>query len=569
LAQLLRPHRARLGVAGACVVASSAAALALPDLVGRGIDTGVIARQRGQLLTAVVLFLVLAFAGAVAEGAAERISGRVAELATFDLRLRLWRHIQTLSLDFFERTGSGEIIATATSDVDAVHELLSAAALTLASNCLLLVGIVVAMFVLDPVLAAIGMALSPAVVGATLLFNVRSEVAYRSVREKVALVMTQLAETLGGLKVIQAFSREEPNQDAFDRLNHEHLFATNRTVRVLSAYGPTIDVIGQSALFLVVVIGAFRAIAGQVTVGVLTAFTLYLRQFFGPLQDLAQFHNTLRAANAGLDRITATFAVLPKVQEAPTPRPLTAGGGEVRLEGVTFAYGHVPVVQNVDLLVRPGEILALVGRTGAGKSTIAKLVARLHDPQAGRIVIDGQDVRDISLSSLRDAVVLLPQESFLFKGTVRENIALGISGTTDEDIDQAASAVGLQAIIAALPHGYETMVAERGVGLSAAERQLVSFARVWLLRPKVLILDEPTSALDARGERLVRTALISLLRGRTSILVSHRAASVELADRVAVIERGRVVDVGTRTQVACWPSPLGAARLDPDQPAPR
>jgi ABC-type multidrug transport system fused ATPase/permease subunit len=306
-----------------------------------------------------------------------------------------------------------------------------------------------------------------------------------------------------------------------------------------------------------------------VTVGVLTAFTLYLRQFFGPLQDLAQFHNTLRAANAGLDRITATFAVLPKVQEAPTPRPLTAGGGEVRLEGVTFAYGHVPVVQNVDLLVRPGEILALVGRTGAGKSTIAKLVARLHDPQAGRIVIDGQDVRDISLSSLRDAVVLLPQESFLFKGTVRENIALGISGTTDEDIDQAASAVGLQAIIAALPHGYETMVAERGVGLSAAERQLVSFARVWLLRPKVLILDEPTSALDARGERLVRTALISLLRGRTSILVSHRAASVELADRVAVIERGRVVDVGTRTQVACWPSPLGAARLDPDQPAPR
>lgn len=553
LGETLRPYRGRLAVAASCVILSTAGLLAIPTMVGRGIDRGVIRRKPGELLIYLVLVAAAAVVDAVTQRVAQRQAGRVAESAVYDLRLRLWRHVQGLSLDFFERHKSGRVISRVTSDIEAVYELFSQAALTLVANLLLLVGIAVLLMLEDLVLSAVVLAVIPLLLLSTWVFKVRSERAYRAVREKIALVLIHLAETLTGIRVVQAFTREPVNQARFDDVNRQHLDANNETVLLMSVYGPGIELIGQVATFLVMVVGGWRAVDGKVSVGTLLAFLLYLRMFFDPLQELSGFYNSWQAANAGLEKIAGVLRIQPTVAERPGAvalRPAPAGGGaEVRLDHVTFAYGDLPVLHDVELTIAAGETVALVGATGAGKSTIAKLVARFYDPTGGRVTLDGQDLRDLTMASLRHAVAIVPQEPFLFRGTIYDNIALGRPEAPRADVEAAAWAVGAHPFISALPEGYDTDVTKRGARLSGGQRQLLSFARAWLIGPRVLILDEATSALDLPSERLIQRALQQLLADRTAIVIAHRLSSIEVADRVAVVEEGRIVELGTQAEL--------------------
>jgi ABC-type multidrug transport system fused ATPase/permease subunit len=388
--------------------------------------------------------------------------------------------------------------------------------------------------------------------GATWLFKDRSELAYRAVRENIALVLVHLAESLTGIRVVQAFSREPLSQAQFEDVNSQHLRANAETVRLMSLYGPSVELLGQLCLVLVLLVGGFRALDGQITVGVLAAFLLYLRQFFDPLQELSEFFNSLQAANAGLEKIAGVLEATSTVPEAPTARALAAPavsgsvvGAEVRLDRVTFSYARDPVLHEVDLVVAPGETLALVGATGAGKSTIAKLVARFYDPTQGRVLVDGCDLREVTTASLRAAVAVVPQEAFLFSGSVHDNIALGRAGVTRPQVEAAALAVGAHGFIVELPDGYDTEVDRGGARLSGGQRQLISFARAWISDPRILILDEATSSLDLRSERQIQRALAELLADRTAIVIAHRLSSIEVADRVAVVEGGRIVELGT------------------------
>jgi ABC-type multidrug transport system fused ATPase/permease subunit len=469
--------------------------------------------------------------------------------------MRLWRHMQGLSLDWFERQKSGRVISRATSDVEAVYELFSQAALTLVSNMLLFIGIGVLLVILDPVLALVVMAVIPVLLLATWVFKRRSERAYRAVREKIALVIIHLAETLTGIRVVQAYTREPINQAQFDDVNNQHLAANNQTVLLMSVYGPGIDFLGQLAIALVLVVGGLRAIDGATSIGTLTAFVLYVRQFFDPLQDLSQFYNSLQAANAGLEKIASVLTTESSVPDSPSAEPLPPaspgrGGAEIRLADVTFAYRvGEPVLQRVDLTIGAGETLALVGATGAGKSTIAKLVARFYDPTTGAVSLDGHDLRTIATASLRQAIAVVPQEAFLFAGTIHENIAMGRPDARRAEVEAAAWAVGAHAFVSSLPDGYDTDVNKRGARLSGGQRQLISFARAWLVDPRVLILDEATSALDLPSERLIQRALRQLLVERTAIVIAHRLSSIEMADRVAVVEGGRIVELGTQAEL--------------------
>lgn len=548
LRETLRPYRLPLVLAAVCVVGSTALLLALPVIVKLGIDHGVTPRDTGYLLGALTAFLVVAVGDAVLQRTALRLVGRVAEHAIFDLRQRLWNHVQNLSIDYFERQKAGRVISRVTADVEAVYELFSQAALTVISNLLLMAGIAVALVVLDWTLALLVLLAVPVLLLASWVFKLRSERAYRAVREKIALVLIHLAESLTGMRVVQAFTREPINQAQFEDVNRQHLEANTETVLLMSLYGPGVELLGQLNLMLVLFVGGMRAFDGHITVGVLTAFVLYLRQFFDPLQELSQFFNSFQAANAGLEKIAAvlrTESTVPDRQGAPRLRATT---GEVRLEGVTFAYRDVAVLHDVDLVIAPGETLALVGPTGAGKSTIAKLVARFYDPTDGRVCIDGVDLRTVSVASLRRAVAIVPQEPFLFTGTIHDNIALGRDATRKE-VEAAAWAVGAHAFISQLPDGYDTEVTKRGARLSGGQRQLVAFARAWLSDPRVLILDEATSALDLPSERLIQRALNGLLADRTAIVIAHRFSSIEAADRVAVVEDGRIVELGTQREL--------------------
>lgn len=409
-----------------------------------------------------------------------------------------------------------------------------------------MVGMAAVLIALDPVLAALVLAVVlPVLWWATMRFRDGSRFAYRQVRETSASVVGYVSETLASIRVVQAFTREPARQDAFDDLNRRQHDAKVHAARFGTGYGPFTLGLGNVALFVVLVAGGFRALAGATTIGVITAFILYLRQFFNPLQDLTQFHDSYRAADAGLERLADLFATGSSVADADDARPLPEGAGAVRLEAVDFAYGDRLVLHGVDLHVRAGETLLVVGATGAGKSTLAKLVARFYDPSAGRVMIDGQDLSTTTAASLGCEVVILSQEPYLFRGSVSDNIALGRPDAHPDEVSAAAEAVGVVALIESLPEGYATQVAPSGGGLSAGQRQLISLARAWLLAPRVIVLDEATSALDLPTEHAVLGALRKLVAGRTALVISHRLTAVAIADRVAVVDDGQVVELGT------------------------
>jgi ATP-binding cassette subfamily B protein len=552
LGSLLRPHRRLIGLMVVLLLLQNVAGMAGPYLVKLGIDRGIppLAGPAGDPSVLVVIGIAFAVATA-AEYVGKRgfltVSGRIGQAVLLDLRRRVYEHFQRLSIGFHERYTSGRVVSRLTSDMDAIAELVDGGIDDLVLAGLSVVSVAVILLWLDPPLALVTLLSFPFLLAVSRWFQRESSLAYRRTREAVALVIVHFVESLGGIRAVQAFRREARNQEIFDTVNDNYRAANLRAFRLIAIFAPSIKVIGNVTVAVVLTYGGYRVLHGQTQVGVLAAFLLYLRRFFEPMQELSQFYNALQAATAALEKLSGVLAEQPSVPEPATPTPLPAGGarGDLRFTGVSFGYrAERPVLPALDLHIPAGQTVALVGATGAGKSTIAKLVARFYDPLTGTVTLDGVDLRSVADDELRRAVVMVTQENYLFSGTVADNIEFGWPGADRGEIEAAARAIGAHEFIAALPAGYDTEVHKRGGRLSAGQRQLVAFARAFLADPAVLILDEATSSLDIPSERLVQRALRTILADRTAIVIAHRLSTVEIADRVLVLEHGRLVEDG-------------------------
>ncbi len=547
LAELARPYRWEIALAGALILVRSAAYLALPYLVGLGIDRGIQPGGKGNLTTLGLIVGVLLAAlvvNAVANYAFLRLSGRIGADVLLDLRKNLFAHVQELSISFYERYTSGRIISRLTSDIDALNELLATGLTSVITSLISVVAITVILVHLDARLGLVTLVAMPLVLGLTYWFRSNSARSYRAVRRAIVLVIVHYVESLGGIRAVHAFRREPRNQEIFEDVNGRYRDANIWSNRLASTFGPAINLLGRLTTASVLLFGGYLVVQGQLTLGVLTAFVLYLRQFFEPMQDLSQFYNVFQAAGAALEKLAGVIEEAPTVPEPAAPVRMVDVKGLVGFEGVTFAYRDKPVLHDVDVRIPAGQIVAVVGETGAGKTTIARLMARFYDPTTGRITLDGVDLREIAVTDLRQAVVMVTQEAFLFSGTVGDNLLFGRPNATRDEMVVAARAIGAHDFISAMPNGYDTDIRRRGVRLSSGQRQLVAFARAFLADPKVLILDEATSSLDLPSERLVQRALRTLLRGRTAVIIAHRLSTVDIADRVLVVDGGRIVEDG-------------------------
>ncbi|MFF5474100.1 ABC transporter ATP-binding protein [Streptomyces achromogenes] len=553
LRSLLAPMKARVAVTTLLLLLQQAAVQAGPLLVAYAIDTAVPAfrhDRNGPLIAVAAGYLLCALASGALQFAFVETSARVSQDVLLDLRGRIFRHAQALSIDFHERYTSGRLISRATTDVESLRELLDEGLQELVTVLLSFVSISAVLLWLDPGLGAVAVASFVPLHLLVRLYRRRAGRVYGAKSTAMAAVIVKFTETMNGIRPVRAFRREAANDAEFAKLNARHERTNGDALLEMARYVVGSRLVANTAVAAIVLWSAHRVATGSLELGVLAAAVLYLRRLYDPIDRLGMFLNSYQSAAASLEKIAGLLAQEPTVPEPAVPcqLPMKKGdfpGREVVFDGVRFGYRTGgEVLPRFDLTLPAGQTVAVVGSTGAGKSTLAKLLARFYDPSAGRVLLDGVDLRELSTAELRRGVVMVTQEAFLFSGTVADNIALGRPDAGREEIERAAKAIGAHEFISALPDGYDTDVRKRGGRISAGQRQLVGFARALLADPAVLILDEATSSLDVPGERAVQRAMATVLRGRTAVVIAHRLSTVEIADRVLVMEHGRIVEDG-------------------------
>jgi ATP-binding cassette subfamily B protein len=565
--RMIRPYRRSVIAAVVVMIGSTAAILAGPQLVRYGIDQGrhhgwAVDRAAGGYLIVAVIALGLSRAQIV-------LVSRVGESFLRDLRVRIFNHIQAMSMGFFDREPTGRLVARMTSDIDSLQDLIQQGLVLFVTNGLLVVFTIVVMAVTSPLLAGIAFAGLPFVIWGSVWFQRVSNRAYLDVRDRISQTLTTLQEGLSGVRVIQAFGQEDRQVGRFSKRNQAQYAANMKAVKIQSLYFPLVEFSGIASTALVVGVGGVLNHEKRVSLGVIIAFVLYLTNLYEPIQQLSQVFNTVQSAGAALAKIFGLLDMRSPITESPGAVDLPERGN-LAVRDVGFAYGDgPPVLHDVNLEVAAGERLALVGPTGAGKSTLAKLMSRFYDPTQGSVSFAGVDLRRATLHSLRERIVVVPQEGYLFQGTVMDNVRLGRAGATDDEVRRAMELIGVLERFEALPEGLATEVRERGSRLSAGERQLVSLARAALTRAELLVLDEATSSLDPGTEVVVELAMARLMEGRTVVVIAHRLSTAERADRVAVIDEGGLAELGTHTELvaaggryaalfASWTSGVGA-----------
>ncbi len=561
---LLRPYRGRMALMFVALLIETGAGLAPPYLAGRAVDAvraGAKTGDVGTLDLLVAAFIAAALLYAVGTWAETYLVGWVGTRALQDLRERLFSHIQSMSIGFFTRRSPGVLISRITNDIEALNQLVTSGVVTIFSSTLTLVGVVVILLALDVQLALITFLTFPLLALASLVFRIVSAGAYKATRERIAAVTAYLQETLSGVRVVRSFGQEPRHEAVMTDLNEQNRAINMKTVYLNAAYFPAVEMLAAAGTAVILLYGGVQAIEGAIEIGVIVAFVGYLATFFEPIQELSQLYTTYQQGMAALDKVFDLLDTEPDMVDAPgaiDPGPLR---GEIEMEGVSFAYADDAIEQEkrgeqvewalreVDLHVPPGQTLALVGATGAGKSTVAKLVARFYDPQKGRVRVDGHDLRGVQQLALRRQLGIVPQEGFLFSGSVRENIAFGRPEANLEEIEEAIRAVGASEFVSALPDGIQTQVGERGIQLSAGQRQLVAFARALLAQPRILILDEATSNVDVRTEKTIERGLERLLAARTAIVIAHRLSTIRRAGKIVVLQGGRIAEQGTHSEL--------------------
>jgi ATP-binding cassette subfamily B protein len=560
---LLRPYRLRAAATLVALLIGTAASLAPPLLAKAAIDKGIHRHDTETLVIVVVAFLASALLVWLMTYVQTYLVGWVGQRALADLRIRIFKHLQTLPIGFYESRPAGVLISRMTNDVEALDSLVTDSVVTLFQSGLTLVGTVGILLYLDVKLALITFCVLPILLAGSLWFRIVSAGAFRRTRETIGAITADLQESLSGVRVVRSFAQEPAHASRFERLNLDNRDANMTTVKLNAAYFPSVEMLSGLAVAGIVVYGGLQAIDGHITVGTVVAFVAALSNLFEPIQQLSQLYATYQSGMAALEKIFQLLDVRPDLTDRSDAFELERIRGEVRFEDVSFAYAKrraargaeedttetVLALEHVDLTIPPGQTVALVGATGAGKSTMAKLVARFYDPTTGRVLVDGHDLRDVSSRSLRTQMGIVPQEAFLFSGTVGENIAFGRPGASREQIRAAAAAVGAEEFIAELAHGYDTEVGERGAQLSAGQRQLVAFARALIADPRILVLDEATSNVDLHSEGRIEQGLRRLLAGRTAIVIAHRLSTIRQAGRIVVLEHGQIAEQGTHDEL--------------------
>jgi len=552
----LRPYRGRVALMFLGLLLATAAGLAPPYLAGKAIDNGILAGDISALDWIVVAFIGVSLVYAAATYLQTYMVGWVGTRVLQDLRERIFGHIQSMSIGFFTRRSPGVLISRMTNDIEALNQLVTTGVVTMFSSTLTLLGVVVILLLLDVKLALVTFLTFPLLMVASLIFRIVSADAYKATRERIAAITAYLQESLSGVRVVRSFGQEPRHVDEMTELNEANRAVNMKTVYLNASYFPAVEMLSAIGTAVILLYGGGQAIDGAIQIGVIVAFVGYLNTFFEPIQQLSQLYTTYQQGMAALDKIFDLLDTPPDMVDAPGAIDPGMLHGEIELDAVWFSYAEdgepgdgAWALRDVDLHVPPGQTLALVGATGAGKSTFAKLVARFYDPQRGTVRVDGHDLRGLQQQALRRQLGIVPQEGFLFSGSVRENVAFGRPEAGEEEIEAAIAAVGATEFVAALPDGLGTQVGERGVQLSAGQRQLVAFARALLAEPRILILDEATSNVDVRTEKTIERGLERLLHGRTAIVIAHRLSTIRRAGKIVVLEHGQIAEQGTHDEL--------------------